>query len=53
MKISSNLLKAMLLSATIGVTAAGCKTQKVNPDAQSKQERPHHDPNACPACGMG
>jgi hypothetical protein len=57
MKISSSLIKAMLITATIGVTTAACTTTKnVNSDhAKSKIDRHHtvSDPGNCPACGMG
>lgn len=54
MKIPSTLIKAMLLSATLSISA-GCKTRKANPDTDTrdtKHER-HHNPHDCPGCGMG
>jgi len=53
MKISSTLLTAMLISATVGI-ASGCKTAK---DHNSKKN-PHHNIHKptgddCPGCGMG
>ena len=54
MKISSTLLTAMLISATVGI-ASGCKTAK---DHNSKKNAPPHNihkptGDECPGCGMG
>lgn len=54
MKIPSTLITAMLLSATIGISA-GCKTRKTDTDKEKVQyEKPQkHSPHDCPGCGMG
>lgn len=57
MKVPSTLLKAMLITATLGV-ATGCKvikskldSDKVNTEQGTDQPRTNSEP--CPACGMG
>jgi hypothetical protein len=69
MKVPSTLLKAMLITATIGIATTSCrtvKTQTENGENQQIQQSTggegiigkirdafRADPEPCPACGMG
>jgi hypothetical protein len=64
MKIPSTILKAMLITATVGVVATsttGCKTRNVETENDKtflekvfkKNDGEQRAPDSCPACGMG
>jgi hypothetical protein len=63
MKVPSTILKAMVISAAIGITATGCKTRtaETNSDKTFLEKifkandngTDRSAPDSCPACGMG